>query len=129
MEKTFISVALVLMILLLIILPAVILTGCAKLISTDYATVEATIVDEYHRSGYSAPMRVGKVMTLRHIPAVHYITVEYNGIQYNLHGRDVWNQYKDLIGYTVPATMKIDTYDDGTVKHDITAIGGENQYG
>ena len=125
MKKIFTSVALVLVVLLLIVLPAMILTGCAKLISTDYETVDVTIVDEYHRGAYSTPIRVGKVMTMQHHPAVYRIYVEYDGVQYTISGRDTWGLYRGMIGSTVPATMEIKTYDDGTVKHDITAIGVE----
>lgn len=125
MKKIFTSATLLLVILLLIVMPVMILTGCAKLVSTDYETVDVTIVDEYHRSAYSHPMRVGKVTTIRRVPAAYHITVEYNGVQYTISGHDTWEQYKDMIGRTVPATMEIKTYDDGTVKYNVTAIGVE----
>ena len=125
MKKMFTSVALLLIVLFLIIMPIMILTGCAKLVSTDYETVDVTIVDEYHRSAYSTPIRVGKVMTIRHYPAVYKIYVDYNGVQYPFSGHDIWEQYKNMIGCTVPATMEIKTYDDGTIKYDVTAIGVE----
>ena len=122
MKKIFVTV-------LALVLVCCLFVGCAKLISTDYTTVEAIVVDEYHRSAYVAPMRVGKVTTFRTVPAVYWIIVEYDGIEYTISGHDTWEQYKHMIGCAVPATMKINTYDDGTVKHYITAIEGETHYG
>lgn len=126
MKKIFASVTLLLVVLFLIVMP-MILTGCAKLVSTDHETVEVTIVDEHHRNAYLVPMRVGKVTTLRTVPASYHITVEYNGVQYTHSGHATWGQYKDMIGCTIPATLEIYTYDDGTVKHNIIGLGEENQ--
>ncbi len=125
MKKMFAPVALLLIVLFLIIMPIMILTGCAKLVSTDYETIDVTIVDEYHRGAYSVPVRIGKVTTIQHRPAVYRIYVEYNSVQYPFSGHDTWEQYKNMIGCTIPATMEIKTYDDGTVKHNVTAIGVE----
>jgi hypothetical protein len=125
MKKIFASVTLLLIVLFLIVMPVMILTGCAKLVRTDYETVDVTIVDEHHRGAYTTPIRVGKVTTFQHHPAVYRIYVEYNGVQYSVSGHDIWERYKNMIGCTVPATLEIKTYDDGTVKHNVTAIGVE----
>lgn len=121
MKKIFTSITLLLVILLLIIAP-MILTGCAKLVNTEYETVEVTIVDSYHRGAYSIPVRVGKVTTIQHRPAVYRIYVEHNGEQYAFGGYDIWQHYKNMIGCAIPATLEIRTYDDGTVKYEITAL-------
>ena len=39
---------------------------------------------------------------------------------------DTYDQYKDMIGETISATLEIRRYDDGTVKYDITDLGGES---
>ena len=99
-----------------------ILTGCAKCISTEYENVEVNIVDEYHRNTYITPIRVGKVTTMVTHPAVYRITVEYNGVKYTVSGNDTYNKYKDMVGQTAMATLEIRTYDDGTVRYNITGL-------
>lgn len=116
MKKIFILI-------LVLLLGCSILCGCAELISTEYETVQAEIIDEYYRGGYMVPMRVGKVTTMRHVPATYRITVRYEGVEYYFGGHDTWEQYKDMVGETVAATLEIRTYDDGTIKRDITALG------
>lgn len=98
------------------------LVGCAKLISTEYENVEVNIVDEYHRGGYVTPIRVGKVTTTVIHPAVYKIMVEYKGIEYTISGSDTYNKYKEKVGQTTTGTLEIRTYDDGSVKYNITAL-------
>lgn len=90
------------------------LTGCAKLINTEYKNVEVSIVGKYHR-----PVRmVNKAVQ----PALHRITVEYDGVQYNVVGNSTYNKYKNMVGQTAMGTLEIRTYDDGTVKYDIVEL-------
>lgn len=98
------------------------LVGCAKCISTEYENVEVNIVDEYHRGMYTTPMRVGKVTTIQTHPAVYRITVEYNDVEYTISGSDTYNKYKDKVGQTTIGTLEIRTYDDGSVRYDITSL-------
>ena len=98
------------------------LVGCAKLVSTKYESVEVNIVDEYHRGMYVTPIIAGKVTTMVTHPAVYEITVEYNGVEYTISGSDTYNKYKEKVGQTTIGTLEIRTYDDGTVRYDITAL-------
>lgn len=98
------------------------LVGCAKCISTEYENVEVTVVDKYHRGVWLQPMRVGKVTTMITHPAVWYITVEYNDVEYTVSGSDTYNKYKDKIGQTTIGELEIRTYDNGTVKYDIVSL-------
>ena len=98
------------------------LVGCAKLVSTEYENVEVNIVDEYHRGMYVTPIRAGKVTTMVTHPAVYRITVEYNGVEYTISGSDTYNKYKEKVGQTATGTLEIRTYDDGSVRYDITAL-------
>ena len=98
------------------------LVGCAKLVSTEYKNVEVNIVDEYHRGMYITPVFNGKTTTMITHPAVYRITVEYNGVEYTISGSDTYNKYKEKVGQTVVGTLRIRTYDDGTVKYDITEL-------
>lgn len=124
MKKIY-AIALVVMLVFAMLCPILFLTGCAKLVNTEYEIVNATIVDEYHRSGYSTPIRVGKVTSMQYHPPVYKIYVTYDSVQYGVSGHNTWNQYKDMIGETVTATLEIRTYDDGSVKLDITNIGSD----
>lgn len=100
----------------------ILLSGCAKLVNIEHQEVEVTITDEYHRGMYVTPMRVGKVTTMQTHPAVYRITVEYNGIEYTISGSDTYNKYKDKVGEIATGTLEILTYDDGTVRYNITEL-------
>lgn len=99
-----------------------ILTGCAKCINTEYENVEVNIVDEYHRGMYVTPISDGKVTTMVTYPAVYKITVEYNGVKYTISGSDTYNKYKDMVGQTTTGTLEIKTYDDDSIRYDITNL-------
>ena len=109
---------------LIILVMIISFAGCAKLIETKYEMVDVKIVDEYHRSAYATPMLAGKVMTVISHPAVYRIDVEYNGIEYSISGSDTYHAYKDRVGEIVTGTLEIRSYDDGTIKYDIVALGG-----
>ena len=98
------------------------LVGCAKLVSTEYENVEVNIVDEYHKGMYTTPVFNGKTTMMVTHPAVYRIIVEYNGVEYTISGSDTYNKYKEKVGQIAIGTLEIRTYDDGTVKYDITEL-------
>lgn len=98
------------------------LVGCAKCISTDYENVEVAIVDKYHRAMWLQPVRAGKTTTYITHPATWYITVEYDGVKYTVHGSETYNKYKDKIGQTATGTLEIKTYDNGNITYDIIEL-------
>ena len=98
------------------------LVGCAKLISTEYENVEVTIMDEYHRGAYVTPIYTGKVMTMVTHPAVYRITVRYNDVEYTINDRETYNKYSNKIGETTIGVLEIRTYDDGSIKFNITRL-------
>ena len=98
------------------------LTGCAKLVNTECENVEVIIVDKYYREMYMTPVFSGNTLTMITHPAVYRVTVEYNGIEYTIIGSDTYNKYKEKIGQTAIGTLEIRTYDDGTVKYDLTEL-------
>lgn len=98
------------------------LTGCAKCINTEYKTVEVEIVNEYFQDSYTTYMWTGKCTIPVHHSAEYEITVKYNGINYRFDGEDIYNKYKNKIGQTAMATLEIRTYDDGTVRYNITGL-------
>jgi hypothetical protein len=98
------------------------LVGCAKLVNTEYENVEVCVVDICHRGMWLQPVRAGKVTTFITHPDEYEVTVEYNGVSYTIDDEDTYNRYKGKIGQTAIGTLEIRTYDDGTVKYDITEL-------
>ena len=99
-----------------------ILTGCAKCISTETSTVQVKIIDEYHRAMYITPVYNGKTTTMITHPAVYRITVEYNGVEYDISGSNTYNKYSDKIGEYVDGILETKKYDDGTVRYNIVDL-------
>ena len=100
------------------------IAGCAKCISTEYNMVEVTIVDEYHKPGYTTIVYTAVLkmpMTQTH-PAIYRIIVEYNGGEYTISGSNTYYKYKDKINQTAIGKLEIRTYDDGTVRYDIVSL-------
>lgn len=97
-------------------------TACAKVISTKEEVVQVKIVDEYYKAAWSQPVRIGKVMSAIYHPAQYVITVEYNGVTYDINDREAYNLYKTSIGEYAEGFLITTTYDDGTVKYDVTAL-------
>jgi hypothetical protein len=98
------------------------LTGCAKLVNTEYSDVEVTITDSYYRGMYITPVYNGKSFTYITHPATYRITVRYNNVEFDISGSETYDKYKDKIGETAIGVLKICTYDDGTVKYNITEL-------
>jgi lipoprotein len=98
------------------------LSGCAKCISTETTTVQVKITDEYHRSMYVIPVYNGKTTTLVTHPAEYRITVEYDGIEYVISGRDVYDKYSDKVGEYTNGTLETKTYDNGIIDYDIIEL-------
>ena len=98
------------------------LTGCAKVINTEYKEVDIKITDRYYRAPYVTPVRSGKVTTFITHPAIYRIYVEYKGVKYTLSGSSIYHKYKNKIGQTVKGKLKIYTYDDNTIEYKIIEI-------
>ena len=100
------------------------LVGCAKCISTETSTVQVKIIDEYHRAAYTTMYYspATKTMMPQSHPAVYRITVEYNGVEYNISGSNTYNKYSDKIGEYVDGILETKKYDDGTVRYNIVDL-------
>lgn len=98
------------------------LCGCAKVVSTETTEVEVCIVDEYHRGMYITPIRAGKTTIMQNHPAIYRITVEYNGVEYDINGSDTYNKYNDMVGQNTIAVLEISTYDNGEIKEKIIEL-------
>lgn len=95
---------------------------CKKLISTEKEDVEVMIVDGCYREEYFTPIWTGKSMVMQVCPAIYEITVEYDGIKYEIDGSETYNAYSDKVGETVIGTLEIRTYDDGSVRKNIVDL-------
>lgn len=99
------------------------LMGCAKCISTEYEDVEVTIVDEDYTPASTKRVYRNNKWKTRNKPAEYEIVVEYDGVKYTLTDKSTYKKYSDSVGETVPATLRIRTYDDGKVKYNIESLG------
>ena len=74
------------------------LVGCAKCISTETSTVQVKIIDEYHRAAYTTMYYspATKTMKPQSHPAVYRITVEYNGVEYNISDSNTYNKPRNM---------------------------------
>lgn len=100
------------------------LVGCAKLVSTECVNVEVNITDVYYKPSYTTMIYnvALKMPMVQSHPAVSRVIVEYNGVEYTISGSDTYNKYKEKVGQIAIGALEIRTYDDGTVKYDITAL-------
>lgn len=101
--------------LVLPLLFACVLTGCAKCISTETSTVKVKVTDEYYKAAHTTMFynpAAHTYQTLRH-PAVYEITVEYDGRKYEFSGRDTYDKYSKRIGEYVNGTLRTKKYDNG----------------
>ena len=100
------------------------LVGCAKCISTETSTVQVKITDEYHRDAYTTMYYspATKTMMPQSHKAVYIITVEYNGVEYDISGSNTYNKYSDKIGEYVDGILETKKYDDGTVRYNIVDL-------
>ena len=100
------------------------LTGCAKCISVETSTVQVKVTNEYHRAAYTTMYYspATKTMLPQSHPAVYRITVEYNGVEYDISGSDTYNKYFDKVGEYVNGTLQTKKYDDRTVRYDIVGL-------
>lgn len=101
-----------------------ILTGCEKCISTETSTVQVKIIDEYHRVAYTTMLYspATKTMIPQSHPAVYRITVEYNGVEYNISGSNAYNKYSDKIGEYVDGRLETKKYDNRKIKYSIVGL-------
>lgn len=71
---------------------------------------------------YITPVFNGKTTTMITHPAVYRITVEYNGVEYDISGSDTYNKYSEKIGEYTNGTLQTKKYDDGTVRYNIVEL-------
>lgn len=112
-------------ILILLLISAFILTGCAKCIDKKEESVKVKIVNEYYK-----PEEIHYSGTINHVPqfrtdyAEYEITVDYNGTEYSLSDESTYRKYHGRIGQTVSAVLVTKTYDNGDIRQYINRLGG-----
>ena len=110
--------------LVLPLLFAFVLTGCAKCISTETSTVKVKVTDEYYKAAYTTVWYNAAAHTYctRIHPAVYEITVEYDGRKYEFSGRDTYDKYSNRIGEYVNGKLRTKKYDNGKTIHYIVDL-------
>lgn len=119
MRKYNLKIKKVLLVSIFLFFTVTFLTSCAKLVSEKYVDVEATITDTYYKPSYIIPMRTGKITTFVTHPAVYRVTIEYEGIEYNISGSNFYNEHKHRVGESVKVVCHKRYYDDGTIRQDM----------
>ena len=85
-------------ILILLLISAFMLTGCAKCIDKKEESVKVKIVNEYYK-----PKEVHFTGMINHVPqfrtdyAEYEITVDYNGVEYSLSDESTYRKYHGRI--------------------------------
>ena len=105
-------------ILILLLISAFMLTGCAKCIDKKEESVKVKIVNEYYKP------KETRFTQFRTDYAEYEITVDYNGVEYSLSDESTYRKYHGRIGQTVSAVLITKTYDNGNVKQYINCLGG-----
>lgn len=98
------------------------LVGCREVVNVETQEVEVSVVDEYYRGSYITPVYNGKTTIMITHPATYKITVKYEDVEFVLNGRDIYNEYSDKVGQTTMGTLKITTFDDGSIDWDIVEL-------
>lgn len=103
---------------------AVMLACCAKCVSTETSTVQVKVTNAYHKASYTTMYYspATKTMLPQTHAAIYKITVEYDGTEYDIRGRDTYYKYSDSIGKSVNGILETKKYDDGTVKYNIVDL-------
>lgn len=108
-------------ILILLLISAFMLTGCAKCIDKKEESVKVKIVNEYYK-----PKETRFIGMINHVPqfrtdyAEYEITVDYNGVEYSLSDESTYRKYHGRIS----AVLVTKTYDNGDVRQYINRLGG-----
>lgn len=113
---------LILVVIFAAVIVSMTLTGCKKCVSTEYEYVPVKIVDAERRPAYSYPVRVGKTMSIRVVPASYNTVVEYDSVEYSLSSSETYYKYRDKIGKTAKGKLETKRYDDGSMKIRIVSL-------
>lgn len=101
----------------LLVLFSILLTGCAKLISTESEVVEAEVIYTYHRGVMILPQTVGKTTMLVTYPARYEVTVQYNDIETTISSQELYEQVK--IGDKVSCNLITKYYDNNLIEKEL----------
>lgn len=92
------------------------LSGCSELVERTHINDYVTITDADYHHGYSTTELMGNTIYDDTVYPEYIIDYEYNGTEDCVNDEDIYNKYRDKIGEKVPAVIRVDTYDDGTIK-------------
>lgn len=103
---------------LLLLVVALLVSGCtfAKETHRETEIVNAVVTGVDYDPPRMQPMMVGKVMTIRRIPADYDIFVEYEGITKTLDSKELYELYENNIGGTIEMELITIFYDNGETR-------------
>lgn len=104
----------------LLVLFSILLTGCAKLLNTESETVEAEVVDTYHRNMMILPRKVGNITIMTTYPARYEVTIQYNNIKTTIKSQELYERVK--VGDKVSCTLITKYYDDNSIEQELEWI-------
>lgn len=108
--------------LILGLLVVSLLSGCSELVERTHINDYVTITDADYSPGYSSIYLIGGTIYDDTVDPEYIIEYEYNGIEDCVDDEDIYNKYRDKIGEKVPAVIRVDTYDDGTIKYIVESV-------
>lgn len=108
--------------IIIVLLVATLLSGCRELTERTHITDYVTVTDAQHNGSSLEPYFVGGHTYLRSIPETNIVCVSYKDIEDKIDNKDYYEKCKDKIGEKVKASIRVDKYDDDTVKYIIESI-------
>lgn len=108
--------------LILGLLVVSLLSGCSELVERTHINDYVTITDADYSPGYSSIYLIGGTIYDDTVDPDYIIEYEYNGTEDCVDDEDIYNKYRDKIGEKVPAVIRVDTYDDGTIKYIVESV-------
>lgn len=102
--------------LIMVVLVMFTFAGCRKVVETEQFNAEVLIMDTNYTGPITYPVKVGKVTTFRTHPADYDTIVEYQGVEYNLDGREDYEIAKKHQNEKMSAIIEKVTYDNGTTE-------------
>lgn len=114
----------IILLIVITVISAMSLVGCAKCISTETSIVQVKITDSHYEPQSQQPSYnvVLGMVTMDVTPAEYKTTVEYQGTEYNFYDTKTYDKYSDHVGEYANAVLETKKYDDGTVKYEIIGL-------
>ena len=98
------------------------LSGCSELVERTHINDYVTITYTKYHPGYSTTELMGNTIYEDDVDPSYIVKVQYKGKEEWYDDEELYKKYKDKIGEKIKASIRVDKYDDGTVKYIIESI-------